>query len=300
MKPKDLNKSINLLRFMNSKYLMLLLILIFFLPLVHAEFISSIDQYATNQSICKVTTVQYIDDHFASTINDNNVDLSWWQKTKQTVNDATFAFKILGATGKYNLGYQFVTPDVAGWNAVNSPKVTNITFTIDSIHFNWDSFFNPTVDMINYTKYYETYNIDSSTVTDVYLFYPSHAWFEHDDVVKFTYCIYFDGQINVGVYNDIYIMPYGSSHKVLYTSYDGGDNCDSTEYNTLLSELNSTIGFISNVHSYSGTINEFFNIITEIWFILYWMALIIIIISLVVATIWLILYVYTIVRNSLQ
>jgi len=300
MKSKALNKTIN--QWVNMKRFLLLapLLLLLFLPLVNAEFITTHDHYATNRSICKISTVKYIDDQLVLTTNDNDLDLTWWEKTKNTASNAVFPFKTLGATGKYNLGYQLTTPDLAGWNAAHSTQITKVTFTIDSLHFNWADFFDPTASSANYTKTYEAYNISTADVTETYLFYPQHAWFEHNDVAIFSYCIYFDGPISRDMYNDTYIMPFGSGHKVTYTSFDGGDNCGYSEYSNLLEELNSTAGFVNSVDSNSGIVLTFFELVTEMWFVLFWLLAIAIIMGIVYGIIWLVFYIYRLVRLILQ
>lgn len=299
MKSKDLNRTIKSLSNM-KKVLLIIPLIILLLPIVHAEFISSYDQYATERSICKMTTVKYIDDSLVLSTNDNQLDLSWWQKSKNAVSNAIFPFKTLGATGKYNIGYQMTTPDLAGWNTAHSTQITRIQFTIDSLHFNWADFFDPTVASPNYTKTYEIYNISTSDVTKTYLFYPTHAWFEHNDVAIFSYCIYFDGPVTIDMYNETFIMPFGSGHKITYTSFDGGDSCSYTDYSDLVEELNTTSGFIGSVEEYSGIVLEFLELVTELWFIIYWLLSIGIIIGIAYGLLWLIFYVYRLVRLMLS
>ena len=269
---------------MKLKYMVLLLFFLIFAPFAKAEFQTMVSYPITSNSICKSTQVTFYDDF-------RLISNSSFGQLMQGLQ------KFLGSTfSTYSVGYHLELPgDLGVWNSVSGPpSIINVTFSLHGVHYIKNG--NVSNDIQNYVVN-QIWSSGSYPVGAM-LYYDNFSYFPGDSVLL-VYCVIFNDTINSNVFeNQSGLMPFGFQ-RLLISTYDGGTDCSNQQFENAQQNLNQSSGFVSSMTGFVDGIQPIFSIISEVWFVIYWILLIGIIIGIVFGSMWLILWIYHLVRNSL-
>ncbi len=283
-KSKPLNRSINLLNFMKSKYLMLFLIFFLFLPIVHARYYANYDSSFNDGSYCQIFVAKYLPDETGILSSDQKM----WFYTKPVTNNYNISV---------NYNYYYVNE-----NVTNSTNESQAGFWSRLGIAAVDSFNEPRIDLPWYVQMFggPTGAIVSqinfaSSVNKVFFNVKTGEYSLLNTSQSNT--IYFD--LTTTTSYRIIVCQNASRQEAVTPRFIAKIGFPDTKYAPC-----DTKHFINYLfewfYSLFAVLMEFVALITETWFILYWILKIGIIIGVVFGSIWLIMYIYRLVRDTLR
>lgn len=286
LKQKNLNKSVGLCRFMNLKYCFLFLFFLL-LPQVYARYYVNYGDSFNVDSYCQIFLAQYIPDE--TSVLSNNQKM--WFYYRPTTNNYNISVRYDAVYVVQNVSENLTNVTEVGW--WDKTKLAMVA-GLDSPRVDLPWYYrllmsgaSGVVELYNvgYSFYNVFVNVKSGSDSMLYGTNESGRTIYFDLSVTTRYRIVICQNVSRSEYGPLYFVANVGFPDTKYTP------CDSKHFVNYLFEW---------FYPLFAILLDLSNVITEVWFIIYWILKISIIIGIVFGSVWLIMYIYRLVRDTLR